>query len=318
VLRSGSRVRITAQLIQASSDKHLWAESYEGELQDTLALQNKVARAIAQQICIKLSPKEDELKTVPILNHEAYEDYLKGRYCWNKRTGDGLKKAVEYFDQAIDKDAGYAQAYSGLADSYALMGDWEYGIMAPKEAFPKAKAAATKALELDNTLGEAHTSLAFCQDVFEWDWPAAEKEYQRASSRSRERPRANQQRFDPGSTQAIISVWHFGAETVRRANAQRGQKIAGCRAGRRRCRSLTRGRVNGRADADAGCVGFHMFSGGTRAACTSPAFLAPCCATRHRAFGDKKISRQTRCFLGPTDCRTCDGQGALSLGRCRR
>jgi TolB-like protein/DNA-binding winged helix-turn-helix (wHTH) protein/Flp pilus assembly protein TadD len=180
VLRSGSRVRITAQLIQASSDKHLWAESYEGELQDTLALQNKVARAIAEQIRIKLSPGDDKLKIARVLNHEAYEDYLKGRYFWNKRTGDGLRKAVNYFDQAIEKDPNYAQAYSGLADSYALMGDWEYGIMAPKEAFPKAKAAATKALELDNTLGEAHTSLAFCHDVFDWDWSAAEKEYLRS------------------------------------------------------------------------------------------------------------------------------------------
>jgi len=180
VLRSGNQVRITAQLIQASTDKHLWAESYEGELRDTLTLQNKVARAIAEQIRIKLSPREDELKAAPVLNHEAYENYLKGRYFWNKRTGDGLKKAIEYFNQAIEKDPTYAQAYSGLADSYALMGDWEYGLLAPKDAFSKAKRAATKALELDNALGEAHTSLAFCLDVFDWDWASAEREYRRA------------------------------------------------------------------------------------------------------------------------------------------
>ncbi|PYX08604.1 MAG: hypothetical protein DMG85_10290 [Acidobacteria bacterium] len=115
-----------------------------------------------------------------VVNPEAYEAYLKGRYFWNKRTADGLKKAIDYFNQAIEKDPNYAQAYTGLADSYALLGDWEYGILAPKEAFPRAKAAATKALELDNTLGEAHTSLAFSLDLFDWDWAAAEREFRRA------------------------------------------------------------------------------------------------------------------------------------------
>src|SRR5207245_2953514 len=181
VLRSGEQVRITAQLIQASADKHLWAESYEGDLRDTLALQKKVARAIAEQIRINLTPQEQAvLKNVKVVNPEAYEAYLKGRYFWNKRTADGLKKAIDYFNQAIEKDPNYAQAYTGLADSYALLGDWEYGILAPKEAFPRAKAAATKALELDNTLGEAHTSLAFSLDLFDWDWASAEREFRRA------------------------------------------------------------------------------------------------------------------------------------------
>jgi TolB-like protein/DNA-binding winged helix-turn-helix (wHTH) protein/Tfp pilus assembly protein PilF len=181
VLRSGSRVRITAQLILASSDKHLWANSYEGELRDTLALQSDVARAIAGQIRAKLNPQEDAgLRKARPVNPEAFEAYLKGRYFWNKRTGDGLMKAVEYFNTALEKDSAYAPAYAGLADSYALMGDWEYGVLAPKEAFPKAKAAATRALQLDDTLGEAHTSLAFCLDVFDWAWDSAEKEFKRA------------------------------------------------------------------------------------------------------------------------------------------
>ena len=181
VLRSGSRVRITAQLILASIDKHLWAQSYEGEMSDILALQKKVARSIAEQIWIKLSSNERaELKQRKAVNAEAYEAYLKGRYFWNKRTGDDLRKAVDYFNQAIEKDPSYAQAYAGLADSYALMGDWEYGVLPPTEAFPKAKAAATKALTLDNTLGEAHTSLAFVLDLFDWDWGAAEREYRQA------------------------------------------------------------------------------------------------------------------------------------------
>jgi len=181
VLRSGDQVRITAQLIEASADKHLWAQSYEGDLRDTLALQTQVARAIAEQIRINLTPKEvASLRTSKVVNPEAYEAYLKGRYFWNKRTAEGLKKAVEYFNDAIEKDPTYAQAHSGLADSYALLGDWEYGVLAPKDAFSRAKAAATKALELDNTLGEAHTSLAFCLDVFDWDWVSADREFTRA------------------------------------------------------------------------------------------------------------------------------------------
>src|SRR2546427_2806732 len=150
VLRSGEQVRITAQLIEASTDKHLWSQSYEGELRDTLALQNRVARTIADQIRINLTPQEQAaLKNVKVVNPEAYESYLKGRYFWNKRTANGLKVALAYFNQAIEEDPKYGQAYSGLADTYALLGDWQYAVMTPKQALPKAKAAAIKALELD-------------------------------------------------------------------------------------------------------------------------------------------------------------------------
>src|SRR5271156_5819078 len=181
VLRSGHQVRITAQLIEASTDKHLWSQSYEGELRDTLALQHQVASAIADQIRINLTPQEQAaLKNVKVVNPEAYESYLKGRYFWNKRTADGLKVALAYFKQAIEEDPKFAQAYSGLADTYALLGDWQYAVMTPKEAFPKAKAAAIKALELDSTLGEAHNSLAFVLDGFDWDFEAAGKEFRRA------------------------------------------------------------------------------------------------------------------------------------------
>jgi TolB-like protein/DNA-binding winged helix-turn-helix (wHTH) protein/Flp pilus assembly protein TadD len=181
VLRSGDRVRITAQLIEASADKHLWSQSYEGELRDTLALQNKVAQAIADQIRISLNPQEQAaLKNVKVVNPEAYVSYLKGRYFWNKRTAESLKVALAYFNQAIEEEPKYAQAYSGLADTYALLGDWQYAVMTPKEAFPKAKAAAIKALELDSALGEAHNSLAFCLDGFDWDLDSAGKEFRRA------------------------------------------------------------------------------------------------------------------------------------------
>jgi TolB-like protein/DNA-binding winged helix-turn-helix (wHTH) protein/Flp pilus assembly protein TadD len=180
VLRAGSQVRITAQLIQARDDKHLWSDSYDGDLRDTLTLQNTVARAIAQQIRITLNPQEQAtLKQRKVVDPEAYEAYLKGRYFWNKRTGDDLQKAVEYFNRAIERDPAYAQAFSGLADTYALLGDWEYGVLASREALPRAKAAAVKALQLDSTLSEAHTSLAFCLDAFDWDLKSAEAEFRR-------------------------------------------------------------------------------------------------------------------------------------------
>ena len=181
VLRSGERVRITAQLIAVPVERHIWAQSFEGDLRDTLALQNRVARAIAEQIGTKVNQREQAaLRNPKVVDPAAYEAYLKGRYFWNKRTGDGLKKAIGYFNLAIDKDPNYAKAYAGLANSYALSGDWEYGILSPQDAFPKAKAAATKALALDDNLAEAHTSLAFILDLYEWDWESAEKEYKRA------------------------------------------------------------------------------------------------------------------------------------------
>jgi TolB-like protein/DNA-binding winged helix-turn-helix (wHTH) protein/Flp pilus assembly protein TadD len=181
VFRSGDQVRITAQLIQVPADKHLWAQSYEGNFRDTLTVQNQVARTIAEEIRIEVTPREQAaLKSAKIINPEAYEAYLKGRYSWNQRTAEGLKKAVEYFNVAIAKDPNYAAAYSGLADTYALLGDWQYTVMPATEAMPRALAAARKALQLDDSLGEAHASLAFCLEGFEWDFAGADKEYLRA------------------------------------------------------------------------------------------------------------------------------------------
>ena len=181
IVRSGGRVRITAQLIDAAADKHVWAHSYEGDVRDTLALQSRVARAIAEEIRINVQPKEQAALTdVKAVNPDAYEAYLKGRYFWNKRTADSLNKAKEYFDAAVAKAPDYAQAYSGLADTYALLGDWQYGVMASRDALPAAKAAAIKALALDKTLGEAHTSLGFVLSGFDWDWGPADNEFRRA------------------------------------------------------------------------------------------------------------------------------------------
>lgn len=181
VLRSGDQVRITAQLIQVPADKHLWAESYQGNVRDTLAVQNRIARAIAEEIRIEVSPRERAALTSAVeIDPEAYEAYLKGRYFWNKRTPEGLKTAVGYFNQAVTQDPNYAAAYSGLADTYALLGDWQYAVMPAKEAMPLALSAARKALELDDSVAEAHTSLAFCLEGFNWDFAAADKEFERA------------------------------------------------------------------------------------------------------------------------------------------
>ncbi len=181
VFRSGDRVRITAQLIKVPADEPIWAQTYDGDLRDTLALQSKVAQAIAERVQATLSRQEqDALAKSKAVNPQAYEAYLKGRFFWQKRTAEGLKKSIEYFNRAIEIEASYAEAWSGLADAYALSGDWEYGVLAPREAFAKAKDAATRALALDEGLGAAHTSLAFALDLYGWDWDTAGQEYRRA------------------------------------------------------------------------------------------------------------------------------------------
>jgi TolB-like protein/DNA-binding winged helix-turn-helix (wHTH) protein/Tfp pilus assembly protein PilF len=181
VLRVGDRVRVTAQLIRVPADEHIWAHSYEGNIRDTLSLQRDVAQDIVQHIGATLTQQEQRaLGASRTVNPQAYESYLKGRYFWNQRTTEALQKSIELFAHAVELDPAYAQAYSGLADAYALSGDWEYGVLLPADAFAKSRAAATKALALDDTLAQAHTSLAFSYDLYGWEWDLAEKEYRRA------------------------------------------------------------------------------------------------------------------------------------------
>lgn len=181
VLHVGDRVRITAQLIRVPADENLWAHAYEGSFRDAFELQSEVAQAVATQIQATVSgPERTVLRKSKPVSSEAYEAYLKGRYFWNKRDAAGLNKAIEYFQRAIAVDPGYAAAYSGLADAYALAGGWEYGVLPPQEAAPRAKEAATKAVLLDPDLSEAHTSLAFALEMSTWDWDGAESEYRRA------------------------------------------------------------------------------------------------------------------------------------------
>ncbi len=182
VRRDAGRVRITAQLIQVKDQTHLWARQYDRDLNNLLALQSEIAREIANEIEFSLSGRRP-IDAAPAPSHgpnayEAYDLYLRGRFFWNKRTLEGFREAIEYFQQAIAKDPGYARAYAGLADSYALLGG--YGVTPQTESMPKARAAALKALELDSSLAEAHTSLALITENFDFDWPKAEQEYRRA------------------------------------------------------------------------------------------------------------------------------------------
>jgi tetratricopeptide (TPR) repeat protein len=179
VLRSGDRVRVTAQLIGAVPERHLWARSYERDLRDVLSLQSEIARAIADEVKAKLTPDvHARLATPRAVNPEAYRLCLLGRFFWNKRTEEGFKTAIDHFQRALEIDPGYAPAYAGLADSYILLSDW--GFIPAKEAVPRGKAAAQKALDIDESLAEAHASLALAYYEYDWDWAACAKEFERA------------------------------------------------------------------------------------------------------------------------------------------
>ena len=179
ILRAGDRVRITAQLIHAPSDRHLWAESYERDLHDILALQGDVAQAIAREVEIKLTPgQRRRLSTTRALDPAAREAYLKGRFSLNRHTPEGYGKAIEYFETAIQRDPDYILAHSGLAQAYALLP--EYMEMAPRDALPHARAAVTRALELDEGSAEAHTSVGHIRYWYDRDWAGAEAAFRRA------------------------------------------------------------------------------------------------------------------------------------------
>jgi TolB-like protein len=179
--RVGDRVRITAQLVRAANDRHLWAETYERDMQDVLLLQDEVARSIAEQIQVKVTPAEHERLThARKIDPEVYELYLKGRYFWGMRTEASIQKAIDIFQQAITKDPMYGAAYSGLADCYSSLGfSFDVGSISPREIQPKALAAARKAADLDDSSAEAHSSLAFIKLNYDWDWTQSEQEFRK-------------------------------------------------------------------------------------------------------------------------------------------
>ncbi len=181
VLRAGDKVRITAQLIGAVPERHLWARNYERDLRDVLSLQGEIARTIADEVKANVTPEvQARLARTRTVNPEAHEFYLKGSYYWNKYslTEEGFKRGSEYFGHAIEKDPNYAPPYAALADCIWESAYWGYTRVG--DALPRVKALAGKALELDNSLAEAHRALAAVKFYFEWDWSGAEREYQRA------------------------------------------------------------------------------------------------------------------------------------------
>lgn len=191
VLQSRDRVRITAQLIGAVPERHLWANSYDRALSDVLMLTSDVARAIAGEIKVKLTPQEEaRLTRAHSVNPAAHQAYLRGRYFWNKGTEEGSNKAIEYFNEAIEQDPGYAMAWGALAESYAQLA--EFLVLPPKETFPRAEAAAAKALELDDAVAEAHAALGVVRLEYNYDWPAAERELRRAIELNPSHPTAHQ------------------------------------------------------------------------------------------------------------------------------
>lgn len=196
VRRDSERVRITAQLIQVSDQSHVWAREYDRDLGHLLELQGEIASEVANEIELSLGGRRIEAAQAAAAHppgttsYEAYDLYLKGRYFWNKRTGEGFRQAADYFQQAIDRDPNYARAYAGLADTFGLMSTWYIGPQ--NELMPKARAAALRALELDDGLAEAHASLALIEENYDYDWPAAEKEFERAIQLDPQYPTAHQ------------------------------------------------------------------------------------------------------------------------------
>ena len=179
IMQRGDNLDISAELVDARDDSHIWGEQYSRRSADIFALQGEIAKEITTTLRMRLS-SEDEKRMAKsyTANPEAYQDYLKGRYWWNKRTEAGITKGIDYFQQAIEKDPSYALAYSGLADSYSLLAN--NGLVPAKDAYPRAKEAAQKAMEIDDRLAEAHVSLGYVRTQFEWDWPGAERELRRS------------------------------------------------------------------------------------------------------------------------------------------
>jgi serine/threonine protein kinase/tetratricopeptide (TPR) repeat protein len=181
VRTSGNQVRITVELVDVSSDRHMWAHSYQKELRDVLTLQGEVAQAIAREVKAALTPEEEaRLGPARAVDPESYHAYLKGRHHWDKRTPEAITRAGEFFQAAIDADPTYAKAHAGLADCYLMKGAAFYALQDPREAYPRARSAARKAIELDPMLAEPHASLGYLKTFFEWDWDGAESHFRRA------------------------------------------------------------------------------------------------------------------------------------------
>ena len=181
LLERGDTLIVQTELMDVSKGMQLWGAQYNRSVADLLVVQEDISREISERLRLRLTGEEKALLAKPpTTNNEAYQLYLQGRYWWNKRNPEALQKGLQFFQQAVDKDPGYALAYVGIADSYNFLALYGLDALPPREAMPKAKAAALKALELDPTLGEAHVSLAMVLTLYDWDFPTAEKEFKRA------------------------------------------------------------------------------------------------------------------------------------------
>lgn len=180
MLRSNNRLRLRVQLIDARTDSHIWAEVYDENERDSLTLQNQVAAAIAEHIDTQAAGQQvASLQSSPTEpNFEAYSAYLRGRYEWNKRTPDSLRKSIQYFEEAIRLDPNYALAHEGLAETYSVLTD--YDVLTPKESYTRARTEALHALDLDGTIGQAHATLASVKEELDWDWQGADQEFRRS------------------------------------------------------------------------------------------------------------------------------------------
>jgi TolB-like protein/Flp pilus assembly protein TadD len=193
ITQRGDNLTISAELVDVRNNKLLWGEQYDRKISDLLATQREIAREIVANLRLKVSGQEQGLAKHYTESNEAYQFYLRGRFYWNKRTEEGMQKGLENFQQAINRDPGFALAYSGMADSYALLGASDAsGGLPPNEAMPKAKAAALKALELDDSLAEPYVSLAHVHYYYDRDWAAAERQYKRAIELNPKYPTAHQ------------------------------------------------------------------------------------------------------------------------------
>jgi serine/threonine protein kinase/Tfp pilus assembly protein PilF len=193
IVQRGDNLTISAELVDVRYNKLLWGEQYDRKMSDLLQTQREIAHEIVEKLKLKVSGEEKGLAKHYTESNEAYQLYLRGRFYWNKRSEEGMQKSLEYFQQAIERDPNFALAYSGLADTYDLLGASDAsGGMPPNEAMPKAKAAALKALEIDDTLAEAHVSLAHVKYYYDCDWAAAEREYKRAIELNPNYPTAHQ------------------------------------------------------------------------------------------------------------------------------
>ena len=178
IVQRGDELSVSAELVRTRDSSQIWGEQYQLKAADIFTIQEDMAREISDALRLQLTAEQEEVLTKQFTTSSlAYEAYLKGRYHWNRRTEEGIRQAIVYFQEAIRKDPGYALAYSGLADSYTLLG---FYYESPRTALPQARAAAERALELDDSLGEAHASLAVVRSIYDWDFAEAEREFLRA------------------------------------------------------------------------------------------------------------------------------------------